>query len=233
MQTKKLNTRGKMKITEEFIEHSIFGEFVLEACVECDSNEFFTEIANLIFEHADSRLKEYPDAVQHLKSRKYASARSAIDRFDSFHSRVLNLRRTLRSLISGIVITSAITDHNAIADYKNKWKSYDNNEGSKDPFSFHHQVIYQQFKKVNSLQELAKFNEYFHEYLVEMAFKLAEIFIRRLIYTIDYFQDEEAFKEVCGEATLNLRNFRNEIEKLKRGPLDIYHGGAENTEKIF
>jgi hypothetical protein len=39
-----------------------------------------------------------------------------------------------------------------------------------------------------------------------------------MVFTIEYLQDEEAFKEVCGEATLNLRNFRNEIEKLKRKP---------------
>jgi len=212
-----------MNITEEFIEHSILDESLSKTINEDGSDDIFIEIVQLIFEHANSRVKEYPNAIQHLKSRKYSLARSAIDRFDSFHSTVLNLRRTLRSLIAGIVISSAITDQKAIADYKKKWESYDDKEGSKDPFSFHHQVIYKQFIKVSTLNDLETFNEYFHQYLVEMAFKLAAMLIQRLNYTIEYFQDDEAFKDVCRETTLNLENFRKEIEKLKRRPLNINH----------
>jgi len=114
-----------LKITEEFKENSIFDESLSKTINEDGSDDIFIEIVQLIFEHANSRVKEYPNAIQHLKSRKYSLARSAIDRFDSFHSTVLNLRRTLRSLIAGIVISSAITDQKAIADYKKKWESYD------------------------------------------------------------------------------------------------------------
>ena len=219
-----------MKITDEFIENSILPEYFSDALDlqpggTLDEDQF-VEITTLIFEHAILRIKEYPAAVQHLKSRKYASARSGIDRFDSFHSSLVELRRTLRSLMSGIIITSAISDQTGIIDYKKKWEPYDDNERSKFKFYFHHQVIYQQYKKVNTLEELAGFNEDFHHYLVEMAFKFAEIFIQRLTYTIEYLKDEEAFKEVCKEAKLNLGNFRNEIEKLKRRPLDINHIGT-------
>ena len=215
-----------MEITEEFIENSIVAEWVLNCLEECGTDDFFIEMVTSIFEEANLRIKEYPDAVQHLKSRKYLLARSGIDRFDSFHSSLVELRRTLRSLISGIIITSAISDQTGIIDYKKKWNPYDDNERSKFKFYFHHQVIYQQYKRVNTLEELAGFNEDFHHYLVEMAFKFAEIFIQRLTYTIEYLKDEEDFKEVCKEAKLNLGNFRNEIEKLKRRPLDINHIGT-------
>jgi hypothetical protein len=205
-----------MKISDEYLKDSIFPEYVIEQII--DDREFFIEIGQLIFEHANIRIKEYSCAVQYLQSRDYSLARSGIDRFDSFHSTLVVLRKTLRSLISGIVITSTISNQNAIADYKKKWEPYDDNERSVNTFYFHHQFIYQQFKKIKTLDELAAFNEFFHQYLLEMAFKLAEIFIQRLNYTVEYFQYDGAFKDVFRETTLHLENFRNEIQKLKQKP---------------
>jgi len=222
-----------MKISEDFIKNSILPEYFSDSLDLQRGGTFdedqFVEITQLIFEHAILRIKEYPNAVQHLKSRNYQLARAEIDRFDSFHSSLVELRRTLRSLISGIAITSAISDQKEIIENKKKWEKYDDNERSKFTFYFHHQFIYQQFKKVETLNELAEFNAFLHQYLVEMAFKLAEIFIRRMNYTIEFLQNEEAFKEVCGETSMNLINFRNEIEKLKRKPLFIDHRDTENT----
>jgi hypothetical protein len=51
-----------------------------------------------------------------------------------------------------------------------------------------------------------------------MAFKLAEILYRRMTFTIEYLQNDEAFKEVCSETTQHLQHFRDEIERLKQNP---------------
>jgi hypothetical protein len=209
-----------MEISEEFFENSILEESLVktlkEDYIDVGSEDLFHEIITMFFEQANVGIKEYPNAVQHLKSRKYSLARLAIDRFDYFHSSVVVLRKTIKSLISGIVITSAIADQMAIADYRIKWKHYDENERSKYTFFFHHQVIYQQFKKVNTLEELAEFNEQFHQYLVEMAFKLAEIIIRKMSYTIEYLKDDDVLKDSCNLAAVHLELFQAEIEKLKK-----------------
>ncbi len=211
-----------MEISEVFFENSLLEESLVkllkEDYIDAGSEDLFHEIITIFFEHANERIKEFPNAVQHLKSRKYSLARSAIDRFDNFHSSVVILRKTIKSLISGIAITSAIADQNEIADYQKKWETYDDDERSKFTFYFHHQFIYQQFKKVNTLEELAEFNEQFHQYLVEMAFKLAEILIRRMTYTIEYFNDDEVLKESCYQAAGQLELFQAEIEKLKKNP---------------
>lgn len=206
-----------MKISDEFKKNSIFAEYANDLVIE--DSELFIEIALMIFEQANIRIKEYPDSIQHLINRNYVLARSSIDRYDAFHSSVITLRRTLRSLLSGIIITSTISDENEIANYKKKWETYDENERSRHTFYFHHQVIYQQFKKVETLQELSKFNDFFYDYLVEMIFKLAGIIIRRMSYTIEYLINEDALNESCHQAAVHLELFREEVEKLKKKPL--------------
>jgi hypothetical protein len=221
-----------MKITEEFIGNSILDESLFKTIIEVGSDEILTEIILMFFEEMKSRFEMLLQITEALKQGSYTEARKYLKHngeFFYFANEMPSLRRALKSLMWGLIKTSSISTVNEIAQYKIEWNRYDNIDKTQKSDNYHHYLIYQQFKKVETLDELVKFNALFHQYLVEMVFKLAEILIRRMTYTIEYLQNDEAFKEVCGEATLNLRNFRNEIEKLKRRPLDINHGGTENT----
>ena len=207
-----------MKINDEYISHSIFSEYFSEMIRQFETNDVMLEIMPLVITELGHRIVEI---INNLKNRKYADARSLLgikDMFADYNFEVIKLRATLKSFISGIIITSAITDQNEIADYQKKWNDYDDSEKSNNPAKFPHQFIYQQFKKVNTLEELAEFNEYFHQYLVEMAFKLAVILIRRMTFTIEYLKDDEIFNESCYQAADHLELFQAEIEKLKEKP---------------
>lgn len=207
-----------MKINDEFLNHSIFSEDISELTNASEINDELLEIVPLLVNELSNRVV---DIIKNIKNRKYAEARSLFgikDMFVYYNFEIVNLRVTLKSLISGIINTSSINEQNEIADYQKKWNHYDDSGKSNNPAKFHHQLIYQQFKKVHTLDELAEFNEQFHQYLVEMAFKLAEILIRRMTYTIEYIKDDEVLKESCHQAVVQLVLFQEEIEKLKENP---------------
>jgi len=225
-----------MEITEEFMEKSIVAEYILDFAKEeskdFNSEEFFGEIMNCFFKDLEKYCNILLQIIESLKNKKYPEARQDCrlnDDFVNLTDDIRWLRATLKSLLTGLIKTSAIIGVVEIEYYKNSWKSYSDLNKNIHSYDYHHFVVYQQFKEVNTLEELQKFNEFFHHYLVEMAFKMCEIFFRRMNYTIEYLQNDEAFKDVCREATVNLNNFRNEIEKLKRVPLFINHRGTENT----
>jgi hypothetical protein len=218
-----------MNIPEEFKENSIFDESLLKTIIEDGSDDLFTEIIQVFFEDMKSRFELLLQITDALKQGRCTEARKHFKHngeFFYFANEMPILRRSLKSLLWGLIKTSAIITVNEIAQYKIEWNRYDNFDKTQKSDNYHHHLIYQQFKKVETLEELVKFNALFHQYLIEMIFKMNEIFIRRLTYTIEYLQNDEGFKEACREATLNLRNFRNEIEKLKRKPLDVNHIGT-------
>jgi len=222
-----------MEITEEFIENSILSEWLSKTIEEDGSDEFFSEIIQIFFfEDIERHFEMLLQIIDALKHRSCTEARKFFKNngeFSYFAEEMPGLRKTLKSLMSGLIKTSAIVEVSEIEQYKNYWKDYDVFDKNSNSEYYHHTVVYQQFKEVKSMEELQKFNEFFHHYLIEMAFKMCEIFFRRMTYTIEYLQNDEGFKEACREATVNLNNFRNEIEKLKRVPLFINHRGTENT----
>jgi len=222
-----------MKITEEFTQNSILSESLFtmakEEFQDLDSEAFFGDILVSYFGELKRFSAMFLQITGDLIQSKYPESRKGFLIKDSFSltftADICRMRAIIKSLLTGIIKTSSISTVNEIAQYKIEWNGYDNFDKSQKSDNYHHHLMYQQFKKVETLDELVKFNALFHQYLIEMIFKMNEIFIRRMTYTIEYLQNDEGFKEVCGEATLNLRNFRNEIEKLKRRPLDVNHIG--------
>ena len=229
-----------MKIRDEFIENSIVAEYIVdllnEEVKDIDSESFFAEIIGLYFNELKRFSGMFLQITDNLKKGKYQESRNGFlirDSFSSFTTDICRLRAIIKSLLWGLIKTSSIILVDEIERNKITWKDYDDFDKNRQSDDYHHFLIYQQFKKVETLDELAKFNDFFHQYLVEMVFKMCEIFIRRMTYTIEYLQDKEAFKDTCVEAMLNLKNFREEIEKLKRKPEEFYHRDTENTEIIF
>jgi hypothetical protein len=95
-----------------------------------------------------------------------------------------------------------------------RWNRYNDKQDRYDPQGFHNQV-YREFKKVESLEELDRFNVYFHNYILDLVFGLTEIYIRRLHYTLEYFKENATFEETCIKGNINLEKFKFDLEEVK------------------
>jgi hypothetical protein len=210
-----------MKITEEYMRNSLLHNYLYEAFFLSEDtfdDELFIELTELLFLKCNERFGDIIEVITNLKQCKYAEARIGLrnkENYQDFKKDILNLRTAAKRLLEIIIVTSAITNEQEIRHHKLIWQRFDNFDKEKDVNYYHQHIVYQQFKKVERLDELAGFNSFLHQYLVEMAFKLAEIFIRRINFTIGFLKNEEAFKEICVAATFNVRNFRKAIESLK------------------
>lgn len=214
-----------MKITEEYIGNSLMQEYIYDALDfhsgDSSDDELFVELTQLIILKCKERTDELIQVITNLKQANFAEARIGLrskDYFREFKKDIFSLRTASKRLLEIIIVTSAITNNLEIRQYKLNWQSFDNFDKDKNIDYYHQHIVYQQFKKVETMDELAGFNSFLHQYLVEMTFKLAEIFIRRINFTIGFLKNEEAFKEICVEAIFDVRNFREAIEKLKRKP---------------
>lgn len=180
--------------------------------------ELFIEFIQIFFSKSKELTDDICQIITNIKQRKYAEARVGLrskDNYREFKKDIFSLRTAFKRLLEIIILTTAITNEQEIQQHKLSWQRFDNFDKEKDVNYYHQHIVYQQFKKVETLDELEGFNSFLHQYLVEMAFKLAEIFIRRINYTIAFLKNEEAFKEICVEASFNVRNFRKAIENLK------------------
>ena len=210
-----------MKITKENMRNFLLHDYLYEAFFLSEDtidDELFIELTELLFLKCNERFGDIIEVITNLKQCNYAEARIGLrnkENYQDFKKDILNLRTAAKRLLEMIIVTSAITNEQEIRQHKLNWQRFDNFDKEKDVNYYHQHIVYQQFKKVETLDELAGFNSFLHQYLVEMAFKLAEIFIRRINYTIGFLKNEEAFKEICVEATFNVRNFRKAIESLK------------------
>jgi hypothetical protein len=79
-------------------------------------------------------------------------------------------------------------------------------------------------KKVETMAELEKFNNYFHNYILDLVYGLSEIYIRRMRYIIDYFRDDKQFEASCRIGAINLEKFEKDLAEAKAfipGPSDF------------
>jgi hypothetical protein len=117
-----------------------------------------------------------------------------------------------------LISTSSVWDILVVESFKKNFSKYFNApSGDKDPLGYHHEV-YRQFMEVNTLDDLKVFNEYFRDFILICIFRLSEMMIRRMKYSIPVLQHEMAFAQPCREAQVQLEKL---IEVVERGKRDV------------
>ena len=201
-----------MELPRDFIEKSIFSVSTYDDELSYFDNESIVEIYQIAM--VDYGYEERMiTAIRNIKSYEYQEARR--DYYDSmFASDVAFLRRNMKSLLKGLIATSTMVSLSEINDAKVRWKWYETKSDYNDPQG-HHNIVYLEFKKVETLEDLRRFNIYFHEYILNLILGTAETFIKRLRYTIEYFQNDRQFEEACATGLQNIEKFKKELEEAR------------------
>ena len=203
-----------MDFSQEFLENAIFGDYIYD-CFRSDDfdQDFIDEILKGIMIE-NGYQERFIGIIKGIKSYNYLEARRHSGEMSAYASDLERIRRVIRSLLKGIMATSSIVSHAEIKEAKIRWNRYDDQQDYFDPQG-HHNLVYGEFKKVESLEELDRFNVYFHNYILDLVFGLSEIYIRRLHYTIEHFKENATMEEACVTGTMNLEKFKSELEKVK------------------
>ena len=203
-----------MEISQEFIENAIFGGFIYD-CFRNDDfdQEFFAEIHKMTF--VENMYEEcIIRVIESIKTRKYQEARNAMPRRNEFASELEQRRCVVLSLLKGAMVTSIMASHDEIADAQIRWIRYHDQHDSYDPQGYHNQV-YREFLKVKSLEDLERFNDFFQNYILDLVYGLAEIFIRRMRYAMEHLRDKESLVEAYAKGVMNLEKFEHDLEEIK------------------
>ena len=194
-----------MKITDDFINQSIMNETYFEYGIEFgifdeDRNisDEWKELFIECFELAKKRIASLNDLIKNLKDQNYPEPRKYLgisDDYCQFATEIGILRVTIKSLLYGLIETSAISNVREIEKWKEQWKRYEN-----DSQNIHYQFFYNKFKLVKTTEDLTGFNVFFRDYLIRLVLNLCEMMNRRLNYTFQYFQEEKAFENELHEA---------------------------------
>lgn len=204
-----------MEISQDFIENAIFGEYMYD-CFRKDEldQEFFDELHRAVM--ADYDYENHTiRVIKSIKSRRYQEARNGVP-FDNsgFAGELFRKRCVIKSLLKGIMATSSMVSVSEITEAQIRWNRYNDQQDRYDPQG-HHNQVYREFKKVESLEELNRFNDYFHNYILDLVFGLAEIYIRRLRYIIDQYEEIATMEEACIKGNIKLKKFKFDLEEVK------------------
>ena len=188
-----------MKITDDFINQSIMNETYLEYGLgygifddSLNINDDWKEIIIEWCEPAKKRIAILNILIKNLNDQNYAEAKKCLgikDDYCNYAEEIISLRVGIKSLLAGLVITSAVANVSEIEKYKEQWKKYENNS-----IHVHHQFVYSQFKMVKTIEHLTGFNNFFRYFLIQLVLNLYEIMNRRIRYTLQYFQDEKVLE---------------------------------------
>jgi hypothetical protein len=209
-----------MEFSQEFFENSIFQQDFLT--YKQDYQEVIDEIITMMLvEPADQ--ENIIQAIRKTKMLRYQEARKNFREREYYARELYSPRKVLLSLLKGLIATTSISQLSEITNSKIRWQKYDDQQDRNDPQG-HHNLVYREFKKVESLEELEKFNNYFHNYILDLVYGLSDTFIRRTRFTIDYFRDDKQFESSCAKGTINLEKFEKDLAEGKAfipGPSDF------------
>lgn len=203
-----------MEISQEFIENAIWGES-LDVYFPNDSldQEIFIWLNKFVMVE-NTYEEKILRVIKSLKLHNYKEARRDVDVQDIYAKKLYQKSFVIKSLLKGIITTSTLASLSEIKDAQIRWSYYNDRQDDYDPHGNHNQV-YLEFKKVENLEGLARFNNYFHNYILNLVFDLSESYIPRLRYTIDYFKDNETFEEACTKGNMKLEKFILDLQEIK------------------
>ena len=168
-----------------------------------------------VFEKLPGQTELFIQLINHLKGKRYPEARKILgmrsDYSNLYSEDIANLRYNIKFLLSGLITTSAIKTYRfynyAIMPFDDGIYSYGTSE--------YYNPVALEYNKVTDMKMMDDFNEYFRNYLIGMAFRISEIYIKRMAYTIQYLQDENLFPDKCQTAMVGLDKFKLQLEALR------------------
>jgi hypothetical protein len=209
-----------MKPSKEVIENSLINEYLWEAMDSCipindeGKDEFRYEIISIAFETCAHQYEIFLQFIEDLSGQQYMEARKYLgskDDFSNYTTDISASRHNIKYLLTGLIQTTAITELSELECFfiPNGF-DFENEEGS-----IAYAYLLHEFKKVSTLEELEIFNDNFRNILLLMLFRLCDLFIKKMNYTVQYFLDEVTFKELCLEAITKLEKFSEKVDQLK------------------
>jgi hypothetical protein len=182
-----------------------------------DDNEwksvFSTFMSGLLKIHVD-RFETFTQLVENLKNSNYLEARKCLGIRDDYAYIALDvghLRNIIKYFLSGLIKTSSFTE---IATYKEYCEQYIPQLLGNNRFDSYSE-LFQKANKVNSVEELKAFNEYFKNMIFEMSIKMIDNYIVWFTYMVQSLQNENLYTEYCIEAKSVMADFKEHIEKVK------------------
>jgi hypothetical protein len=203
-----------MEISQELIENTIWGEYLVVYFPNDSMDQETFEELNKIVIVENIYEEKILRVIKSIKLHNYKDARSDVYMQDLFAKKLYQKSWVIKSLLKGIITTSSLTSLSEIKDAQIRWSYYNDRQDAYDPQGNHNQV-YLEFKKVENLEGLARFNIYLHNYILNLVFELSESYIPRLRYTIEYFKDNETFEEACTKGNMKLEKFILDLQEIK------------------
>ncbi len=201
-----------MKLSPEFNENSMLSQNFFAYLADCDQELFDDLLTMMLVETSDH--ERIILVIKKIKLFRYQEARSNFFEGSSYAGEIYALRCVIKSLLKGLITTSSITRFSDITDSRTRWRRYDDQQDRYDPQG-HHNIVFREFRKVVTLEDLEKFNGFFQNYILDLVYGLSEILIRKTRYTIDYLSGDKQFEEACAKGTINLEKFEKDLEEAK------------------
>ena len=202
-----------MELSNEFTENAILSEYIYEFFQNDDIDaEFFYEIHKMVLVDYDYEMRII-NVIRNLQFHKYKQAREEFRQMEVANE-LENLRRVIKSLLKGLIATSEMAGLPEIIDAKIRWQSYATDRERFDPNGYH-SIVYQEFNNVETQLGLERFNNYLHNFILDLIFATADIFIKRMSYTIEHLRDDKQLEEACNLGVQNFQKFKEELEELK------------------
>lgn len=212
-----------MKLTKDFFDQSIFQKLFYDLFFDSDiedSKDLFLEICTISIDSQKKLTHTILQVITNINEHKFQEVR--VNSLRTYHFDVglneiiISKYKTIKSLLTGLIITSSIIRESEIKDYQKKWENTfesNNHYYNNDP---DHQKIYSEFKEIRTMNELLNFNAYFKEFILQMLLALSDEILARMKYTFQELKADQAFNNFTKELKLLSEKFGTEIAEVKR-----------------
>lgn len=223
-----------MELPDKFYEKStvlkIYVEMIYE-CLEdkalCNVPEFgmssnsFEGMLNYHITDLHERLRLLTEAMMQAnrltKNNRLMEARLSLKNSHQFSlfDGYKQTYRNIKSLLTGLIYTSSIFKKGQLSEYKKAWADYHKETDDSEKLS-DHQRMYLEFKKVETIEELINFNQFFKENIHRLIFEFTDELTGRMDYTIEYLHDAGLLQKGYKSEKQKLEKLINQSNRLKK-----------------
>lgn len=211
-----------MDLPDEFFEKSIvfkyYFDVFLEAELDLTTEDIITEVCTYSFRALLSFTEAMLNVSRLIERNQFQEAWSIIKSCHSYKPVNIDFRKEfvhIRSQIPTIILTTSIYTVDKLNDTKKAWDGIDTKEDDHEETSDPRR-IYREFKKLKSIEELINFNRFFKDYIHQLIFDFIHKHVRRMDYTLEYFKDEEFYKEFYKSERKKLDKLINKTNRLEK-----------------
>lgn len=205
-----------MNLPDEFFEKSIPFFEPIERFLKKGSNmEEFEYWIRSAFESVHSFLNVLIDASALINQNQLTQARLALKNRHQLNLLIRVPYSEIKSLLTGLLITSSIYNADKLVELRKSWTRYDS-ETEDDVKLTHHQKMYREFKKIETIEELVNFNQYFKAYFQRLIIETVDDQICRADYTIEHIKDFDFFKKDYKSERQKLDKLISKTNRLKK-----------------